>query len=227
MYNIIFIAFFILPGYLTKYYFTRFFGKSYDKYTDTEIVIALIIYSIPAYVLNMLAIKHWIFPESTYMEFENVSFKFLTAYTLLSIISGMIVAIGLYLCSRYIAGSIKNLYRGWKGKSKESYSPTIWEKVFEINEVEQKYQYVSIERNGIPITRGQLVMYTPCNSEKNEFLIKNSDYMNNMIDRYEHGIISKEQCLFTEIDKEYFDIDSGLLIKFYKIDKYKEACEKQ
>lgn len=214
MYNIVFIAFFIFPGYLIKYLYGRVCSVSYEGKSESEKILLIIMYSIPVFVFNYFIMKLFNIDIDAAFNAETYNLAFLLKYMGLSLPTLLVVAWLFRKPIPWIISKLINVHRNGSNKCPEISNNSVWEYLFEIPQEEFARQFISIEKDGQHITRGEIDMFSAPDEINKEILLANTDFINKNFsenDNKEDNL----KFLFEKIDKEYYDVNSGLLIKFY------------
>lgn len=80
---------------------------------------------------------------------------------------------------------------------------------------------ICIEKGGMLIIAGVVMIYSPPNQEKKEFLLTDTDLVRQIFE--DDKEVSLDERIFPQAEYEYYDVQQDILIKLYKAKKYNEV----
>lgn len=100
--------------------------------------------------------------------------------------------------------------------------PTVWENIFFTRDENEKRKIVSVFKDGNYITSGELAGWNTNADERRELRIFNSHIIEEVLksDKEKEDV---SQRLLYNVEYEYYDVENGILIRFYdpkKIDEH-------
>ncbi len=220
----IFIAIiFSVPGIMVSKIYKRLFPKSFEEKSEYEktiiaIPISTLVLMINIFILNVILNQN--IYTITYLLSLLYNFIFLTLYIILTVMSCFIVVFLKRKLFEPITLKLINWYNKKKYNPTESKFSSEWENIFENPEVDVNDMYVSIEKDGKIITQGLLAGYSPPNQKKRDIsLIGTKEFKEYLIN---DRMLDDDKKLFDKIDREYYDFETGILIKIYNNQKIKD-----
>ncbi|MBZ6007284.1 hypothetical protein K1514_15430 [Paraclostridium bifermentans] len=217
---------FSIPGFFAEILEDRLFGKIKKEKSDFEKTISAIVYSSFIIVLNLIIMKLLFNIDiNTFSELPKKlnDIRFFVKYIILTFFGCILfIFIKKYIWDNLVRISI-NQWRTWRNLPQETKFSTIWEEVFENSKQPVINKVISIEKDGDFITCGVLSRYSAQNGKKKEFLLIETAETANYIKSDKD--LSLEEKLLYKIDMEYYDQESGHLIKFYNTDKLYKYLE--
>ena len=82
---------------------------------------------------------------------------------------------------------------------------------------------MTIEKDGEIITQGTLKSHSPPNFNNKELLLCYTNDIKEILE--DDKLKSEDKMLFDEIDMEYFNFETGILVKIYDMSKYNNYIE--
>lgn len=222
--NIIFIILFIFPGIFIGILYKKFVPTSKKDPEGYEKIVGAFLYSCVVLFVNIIIIK--VFFKNNISDINQLgkelnNFSFFFKYTLLSIVVSSITAYFFHKWNHEILLELLNKYRQATDKPVETKFQSVWESIFESGQMNDVC--IVIEKDGEIITCGFLEEYSPPQNIKKELKLKYTQWVKKQFENDKNGKYkSDEEKIFTDIICEYFDYDSGILIKFYDVKKYLE-----
>lgn len=206
---------FAVGGVMVNFFQKNYVQRSKNSKSDYEFTIFVLIHSIGVLVINIFILKY-IF-RSDLVGFQDLLsklmvMKYFFKYTLLTIGSSFFYTLLLEVIHKYLFLPIYNKYKESKGLTKETIFPTVWEEIFENPDESVNDLIMTIEKDGVRITQGILISYSAPNN-KREIMLKNTNDIKLLMD--EDKEFTLEEKMFRIIKKEYYDVESGTLYKFY------------
>ena len=206
---------FIIPGSIVNIILDRFFPKSKKEKSDFEKTIHAIIYSSVIIFINLVIMnKVKNINVSTFTDLQEMlsDITFFIEYIVLTFISSILFVIikGIY---EKIELSIVNIIRKLKKLPTESKFATIWDELFENKDIDLSDTYITIIKDGKIISQGCLKTHSPPNLENRELLLIGTKdfkaFLKNDIR------LEDDEKLLDIVDKEYYNLNTGVLIRFY------------
>ena len=118
---------------------------------------------------------------------------------------------------------ISNIIRDKNNLPTETKFTTIWDEIFENKAINLTDVYISIEKDGNIITQGVLKSYSPPNFKNKELKLCYTNDIKKILE--EDKSKNESEMLFDEISMEYFNFETGILVKFYDMSKYNNYVE--
>lgn len=175
-------------------------------------------------------IKYLLVDESTKKivsiteKFDFLDFMF--HYFWMNLISTVLVILLWYWPGQWAWRNISNYWNKKEKRSKELKYADVWRNVFETKEfIDTESCVVKIERDGTLITAGHLVCFPSPTQDKKELALCNTESIMEIFEEDKEKDPSDRVFLCSEV--EYYDIETGTSIKFYKTDKYDAEYEKE
>lgn len=217
---IIIAVIFSVPGLICEYIERRLYPNSLPEKSEYNKTVAAIIISSIIAVINIFILR--IIFKREILTFSNLIEKlsyisFFAKYILLSMLVGATLIIFKNKCYRRITNYFINLMRKSEGKDKETIFPTLWDEIFENPDDPIENAFVSIEKDGEVLSQGQIYRYSPPSSNIKELILIDGEDFKTYLE-YDKTLPEEEKIL-NKIDKEYINLDSGLSIKFYNVEK--------
>lgn len=224
----IFIAIlFLVPGFFVDIIRNKFFQKANKKCSDFENTVRAVMISLIIIFFNIIIINfiNMIFDKDRIdtirqLQGKLINLKFLIGYLILTFIVCILYS---FFCE-YIIGKLNlkllNYYREKNNLSSIENSTTVWEFIFENPEIDLNNRYVTIEKDGKIITQGGIKHYSAPDYNNKELLLKHTDMIKEILE--EDKTWPKDERLFDKIEIEYFHFETGILVKFYDMNKYNE-----
>lgn len=223
--NVIFILLFIFPGALVQILYNRFSPKA-NKIKKTSIVefSEILVASTTIMAINLFIIyvktKVAIISVGAFSTHLK-SDEFVLKYILLTFMVTCIFAFLFHYFNKKIVTYAINIFNKSANKAHESSNTTIWEDIFEgfefIN-LNEDTPVISIEKDGALLTRGFLRKWPAANTDCNELVTNYNTEINNYFKNDEH--LSDNEKIFNKVVMEYCFIETGVVIKFYDMEKY-------
>lgn len=225
------IAMFIVPGFLFIQFERAVFpSSSWKKYEDNGYYFLLRLSTIGlinTFLISFLMSKDWFWVNrvsialtnyvTTTNNFEVDAISYVAQYGYPMLVA-LGIQIGIYLLICEAGRGISNWNRKRKGQSIATKYNTIWDRVFEKNS-DVDGIIVEVEQNGQSIIRGYLSSYSGAKEISKELEVLPSRDIEIEFELDEKRP-EKERVLDLDyIDKVYFDIQTGTLVKFYDSEK--------
>ena len=224
----IFIAIlFLIPGFLIEKITNRIFQKTIiEDYSDFDKTVKYIILSIETMIINIIFIskvcKNTDLKTVTQLQEKLGEIEFLIKYLGLTIlVCGILIFLN-ELLKRGIL-YISNIIRDKNNLPTETKFTTIWDEIFENKAINLTDVYISIEKDGNIITQGVLKSYSPPNFKNKELKLCYTNDIKKILE--EDKSKNESEMLFDEISMEYFNFETGTLVKFYDMSKYNNYVE--
>ena len=224
----IFIAIlFLIPGFLIEKITNRIFQKTIiEDYSDFDKTVKYIILSIETMIINIIFIskvcKNTDLKTVTQLQEKLGEIEFLIKYLGLTIlVCGILIFLN-ELLKRGIL-YISNIIRDKNNLPTETKFTTIWDEIFENKAINLTDVYISIEKDGNIITQGVLKSYSPPNFKNKELKLCYTNDIKEILE--EDKSKNESEMLFDEISMEYFNFETGILVKFYDMSKYNNYVE--
>lgn len=224
----IFIAIlFLIPGFLIEKITNRIFQKTIiEDYSDFDKTVKYIILSIETMIINIIFIskvcKNTDLKTVTQLQEKLGEIEFLIKYLGLTIlVCGILIFLN-ELLKRGIL-YISNIIRDKNNLPTETKFTTIWDEIFENKAINLTDVYISIEKDGNIITQGVLKSYSPPNFKNKELKLCYTNDIKKILE--ENKSKNESEMLFDEISMEYFNFETGILVKFYDMSKYNNYVE--
>lgn len=225
--NVIFILLFIFPGAFSQILNNRFSPKSNKIHKNSiiefsEILATSMIIMIINFIIIYLKTGFMIDSVKLFTELLMVN-KFLIKYVVLTTIVTCLFTFIFNYINKIIINYMINKFNKKMNKPTESNSSTIWESIFEHYEFIDLYNnppVISIEKDGVLLTRGFLRKWTGPNVDCNELVVNHSVE----IEAYFESDKNKpdNEKIFYKIVMEYCFFETGTVIKFYDMTKYND-----
>lgn len=228
--SVLFFFLFVLPGAFSKLLMHKFAPSKNNDTSRTSLVemAEIVVVSAIVYLINIwfLAIINKANINFNILgHFSDINF--LKKYILITLITTTIFTAINYFVVKKATNKICNFYNRKLNKNQELPFPTTWENIFESNYIVDFSKYepiVSIEKNGVVISRGVLKYFSAPQIELPDFgLIKCAE-----IESYfkrDEECTKDEYKIFRNTLVEYYDSKSDLLIKFYDTSEYQRIQE--
>ena len=160
--------------------------------------------------------------ERAALDFDPVKFGLL--YLGVNICVSLLLVFFWTTCGREILNCIKNIHNDKVGQDRETLSKTMWENVFvSKKDVDTDNSVLCIIKDGQLITAGEIKTYSHPTEEKKGLLLYNTDGVK---DAFEKDCNREyDDKIFKYSNYEYYDLESGLLFKFYDDRKFRAEYE--
>lgn len=227
MEQIISLILFVFPGVFINLLYKQYLPKSKQEPSDYEKAVIAFIYSFMVLVLNIVVMKFIFKKEIETLDqllgyFKNTSF--LLKYVFLTIFTSMLFAIVWHYIFKYLILWAYNFYRKLRGLPKETRFSSVWDEIFENPDNDMTDAYVVIEKDGDIISQGIIDLYSPIDSKDKEIKLICTDSFKKYLEN--DKLLTEDEKIFNEIDYEYYNIETGVLIKFYNNKRIKEYLKK-
>lgn len=215
---------FSVPGIVVNKITHRVFPKSIKIESDYEKTISAILYSTVILFFNLLILKN-IFKNDA-ITFKDLLDKlnytsFFMKYILLTICTCILFSIiKKYIVDIIILKAI-NIFKKNSAYSPETTYSTVWDGIFENSKVNLSDTYITVEKDGVLISQGLLKSYSAPSISNRELLLSHTVGFNNYLEN--DKTLDPEKRLLDVIQEEYYNLNTGVLIKFYdntKLVKY-------
>nr|DAH40608.1 MAG TPA: hypothetical protein [Caudoviricetes sp.] len=233
--NIYFLILFTLPAALNVIYNAHIRHVPVAK-TDKSIELAeCIIFCFAVFMCNIVVMHRemTLFAQySLLQEDEILQFcidtgfnyiNFMIRYFMVNIGTSIGVLVIWYTLGQWCFRGVENIINKCKNRPEELKFSDVWSNVFET----EKYidinddLVVYIEKGGTLITAGVVMIYSPPNQEKREFLLIDTDLVRQIFE--DDRELPLEYKIFPNSRYEYYDVQQDLLIKLYDAKKYNEV----
>lgn len=223
MESIVSLIIFVFPGIFITLLYKEYLPTSKNEPSDYEKAVIAFIYSFAVLVLNILIMKYVFSINITVVseiigKFENIGF--FLKYVFLTFANSLIFAVGWYYVSKYIVLGTYNIFRFRKKLPLKTRYSTVWDEIFENPDIDMNDAYVVIEKDGVLITQGLIALYSPIESKEKELKLICTDAFKNYLENDKN--LPEEEKIFNDIEFEYFNLEKGILVKFYNNAKLKE-----
>lgn len=235
MESVFIILLFVAPGLILNVYNKKMkiiATKENSGATVYEQLSEVVIHSIIITAMTIIVYRKWcgfadIMPPKGFKELisELDSFAMLAAYMGICIAITIIWMVIYHFVRKPIFALRKYMIEKESGiEIADINELTVWENIFLSKESNEKRKIISIYHNGEFVTAGESYGVNTGKSEKHELRILNSDTICELFkEDKEKGDAEK---LFRNIEFEYFDAETGLLIKFHNPEKLEKHWEK-
>ncbi|CAI3248902.1 conserved membrane hypothetical protein [Clostridium neonatale] len=195
----------VIPGFIIRKIKTETETAKEIK-SDTEKTIVSLIYSVPVLILNLFILVFMFkFTKMDQLLIMFEDLQFILEYSILTIISTIIVSISLILIETKLKMKFVNFLRAKRGEPEKTNSISPWEDFFK----ESKEMPVKILRNGNIIAQGFIKHWDLDGKSERDIVLVHVEDM-----------IKNAEC-FTEIKREYVDYKNDLVIQEYYFDESK------
>jgi len=199
----------LFPGFIAFYFEQALLGAN-KKRSDLERIIIAVIYNIPAFVITWAILAN-IFNINieglTKFKTQLQSFQFIKDYVLASFISGLLLGFITSLFKRYLYNIVVSLSRKPLGLPEICHSP--WDECF-VNKEEPIVELTTL--NGEKV-KGLLREFTFSDDGEKEITVDNFD------------LVDKWNPYLTKVEKIYFDIKSGTMVKLFDKEEVLQAIK--
>lgn len=146
--------------------------------------------------------------------------NFMVKYFVINIFTSIGVLIIWYTFGQWGFLKIRNKINEHNDRPRELKFFDVWSNVFETNRyINSKDEFVvRIEKGGAIVTAGAVIVYSPPNQEKREFLLVDTDLVRQIFE--DDSKIPLEYRVFPMALYEYYDVQQDVLIKLYDAHKY-------
>lgn len=144
------------------------------------------------------------------------SFRFLTCFLIAMILATAIVGIAYVGALKlFLRNQSKSIEKEFNLTPLGDDNPTVWEAMFFDPDKNKEPRIVSIFKDGAYITSGYIDGWNIGEYERKEFEIRRSTEIEELLLRGENSPLNY-------INEEYFDMETGVLIKFWKSETVNE-----
>lgn len=220
---------FIFPGFFIEILYRRFIPKSADNdVSEYNKITKAFLFSLAVVILNLVIIKYFFsinINSLTQLQERILGLTFLIKYTMLTVLSSVVIA---YLWSCHVVSIIRRLfnwYRGKKNLPEETKYPAVWDEIFENPKIDLKNRVVMIEKDGNLISCGFLESFSPANKENKDIALTYSNYIKEYIEKDKE--LAPGEKILEIVAYEYYDFSTGNLIKIYDSEKLCIEWEKR
>lgn len=219
---------FSVPGIIVTKIDKRLNPKSFEDTSEYEKTIMAIPISAIILIMNVLLMnlisKEKIYSINTLLNMMN-NFSFLAGYMFITIFTCLFV---FFVKMKLVEPLFLKLINRFKEKYNmptESKYPSEWEKIFENDDEPVNNMFISIEKDGKTITQGLLAGYSPPNQKNRDIsLIGTKEFKEYLLN---DSRLDDDEKLVDIIKKEYYDFNTGILIKIYDNSKLLSYFESQ
>lgn len=219
---------FSVPGILVNKIEKRIDPKSFEEISEYEKTIIAIPISAVILLLNILAMnlisKEKIYSIDILLKMMN-NFSFLGGYIFLTTITCLIISFMKMKIIDQLILTIINTVKKRNNMPIETKYPSEWEKIFENSDDPVNDMYISIEKDGKRITQGILAGYSPPNQKNRDISLIATNEFNEYLSN--DSTLDDSKKLLNIIKKEYYDFNTGILIKIYDNTKLLEYFKNQ
>lgn len=219
---------FSVPGILVNKIKKRLFPKSFYDNSEYEKTIVAIPISILILFINYLVMNKVFKLNITSINVllgRMDDLNFLFKYTILTFISCVLLSLIIEKIFKPVILKMINFYKSKKNMPIESKYTSVWEQIFENEDNPVNDMYISIEKDGEIITQGLVEEYTPPNNDKRDISLVFTKQFEQCLNEEEN--LPDDEKMFGIIDREYYDFNTGVLIKIYNNEKIKKRNEQQ
>ena len=215
---------FLIPGFMVHELDNRLYSKERgDDFEIEKVINALILCLVSVLVtigiLNIFNIENI---KSIKDLTEKIGeFDFIFKYIAIVLISIPITEV-IYVLYRKLMLKFVNVFYKLQGREIiEREQKNGWEFLFENKDININDYCVEIVKNGNIVVRGRVAGYSPGSAKKKDITFADTVEYNMHFEADKEA----EDKMFNEIDYEYYDINNDLLIRLYKLDKFKAYIE--
>ena len=202
---------FLIPGSFVNIIMDRFFPKSTKEKSDFEKTIYSVIYSSIIIFINILFMR--IIKNMNINTFEELQIKLRNIkYIGLTMLSSTLFVIAKQLYEK-IELWIVNKIRQSNNLATESKFETVWDEIFENKAIDLTDTYITIMKDGQVISHGCLKRHSPPSLDNKELLLVATKEFERFLNH--DKMLEDDEKLLDIIDKEYYNLNNGVLIKFY------------
>lgn len=217
---------FLIPGFMVHELDNRLYSKERGDDFEIEKVINALILSLVS-VLVTIGILN-IFNIENIKSIKDLTekigeFDFIFKYIAIVLISIPITEV-IYVLYRKLMLKFVNVFYKLQGRDIiEREQKNGWEFLFENKDININDYCVEIVKNGNVVVRGRVAGYSPGSAKKKDITFADTVEYNMHFEAEKDK--KDEDKMFNEIDYEYYDINNDLLIRLYKLDKFKAYIE--
>ena len=219
---------FSVPGILVNRINKRLFPKSFYDNSEYEKTVVAIPTSIIVLFINYIVMNKLFNLNITSIDIlidRMNNLRFLFKYTILTFISCVVVALIIEKVFKNLVLKASNIYRKIKNIPIETQYTSAWESIFENENEPVNDMYIVIEKDGKVVTQGLVEEYTPPNNDKRDISLVFTKQFEQCLNEEEN--LPDDEKMFGIIDREYYDFNTGVLIKIYNNEKIKKRNEEE
>ena len=233
--NIYFLILFTLPAALNVIYNAHIRHVPVAKPDKSVELAECIIFCFAVFMWNILFMHKdmALFAQYSLLQEDEISqfcsdtgfnyISFMIKYFIINIATSIGTIAIWYTFGQWIYRKTGNLINKYEDRPEELKVCEVWSNVFE------KDMYIKpnddlvicIEKGGMLITAGVVMIYSPPNQEKREFLLTDTDLVRQIFE--DDKEVSLDERIFPQAEYEYYDVQQDILIKLYKAKKYNEV----
>lgn len=232
--NIYFLILFTLPAALNVIYNAHIRHVPVAKPDKSVELAECIIFCFAVFMWNILFMHKdmALFAQYSLLQEDEISqfcsdtgfnyISFMIKYFIINIATSIGTIAIWYTFGQSIYRKTGNLINKYKDRPEELKFCDVWSNVFETNMYIKPNDdlVICIEKGGMLITAGVVMIYSPPNQEKREFLLTDTDLVRQIFE--DDKEVSLDERIFPQAEYEYYDVQQDILIKLYKAKKYNE-----
>lgn len=231
--SIYFIILFLLPAALNMIYNVHIRQVPQAK-NDKSIELAeCVLFSLAVFFINIMLLRSQMYHLVNYLILDGVDrvqfctttgfeyLDFMILYFIINLFTSIGVIILWYTLGQWMFRRIKNKINKSTTRPEELKYNSAWVNLFETNDfINPDECVIKIEKDGALITAGLIRIYSSPTTEKRDILLYNTDSIKELFeDDIGKGV---NERIFPYSDYEYYDFETGCLIKIYNTEKYNE-----
>jgi hypothetical protein len=207
---------FIGPGFLIQFIEDYLYPNSNRFDNNERHIVKAFIDSFFIIIINLIILKNFFrynFIDFNYFVSKFEIINFFITYVLITFVTCVIYACFIKRCIICLRIYIVNMFNdSTDNKITETKFPTIWDSIFN-NSINDFYgKVITIEKEGNQISCGYIGEFPKINAETKELKLVTTKEIQNCMDSEEFRI-----NYIDTIEFEYFDFETGTLIKCYKL----------
>lgn len=222
MESILIAVLFLIPGSFVNIILDRFFPKSVKEKGDFEKTIYAVIYSSIIIFINLILMKYLRKIDiNTFSELQSrlVNITFFIKYIILTAVSSFLFVLIKKIYEKIELCIVNNIRRKNKLPAETEFA-TVWDEIFENKKIDLANTYIAVIKDGQLISHGCLKSHSPPNLDNRELLLIGTKGFEAFLEN--DKILPDGQKLLDIIDKEYYNLNTGVLIRFYNNEKLLE-----
>lgn len=229
--SIYFIIMFTLPAAMHIIYnsYIRMVPRSQP---DKSVELAEnVIFCAVVFLINVIILNRKIVEFADYMLMSEANkalcdfgyLGFIVKYTIINLITSFATIVLWYKIGKRFFMYIVNKINKVGSRAEELEFGDVWRNIFESDKLLNIFDTcIVIEQNSTLITAGVLQTFQQPNNDNRELLLRDTEKIREIFKADEKE--SPKGKIFYPAIYEYYDGKSGLLLKFYDLDKYREKC---
>ena len=233
--NIYFLILFTLPAALNVIYNAHIRHVPVAKPDKSVELAECIIFCFAVFMWNILFMHKdmALFAQYSLLQEDEISqfcsdtgfnyISFMIKYFIINIATSIGTIAIWYTFGQWIFRKTGNLINKYEDRPEELKFCDVWSNVFETDMYIKPNDdlVICIEKGGMLITAGVVMIYSPPNQEKREFLLTDTDLVRQIFE--DDKEVSLDERIFPQADYEDYDVQQDILIKLYKAKKYNEV----